>query len=198
MRPVWWRGVVCTRCGTGAAMLTPAILARCWPRCPPALVEPLAQALAYAMSTTAINTVPRAAAFLGQLAWECNEARMLEEPRETALAYEGRRDLGNVQAGDGVLFRGRGLIHLTGRDNYRRAGLEDIPERAASPEVAAKIAAWYWAEHGCNELVDAKKWREVTERINGLATDGPPSYHEKRMERINRCAVALGGTPVSP
>lgn len=58
--------------------------------------------------------------------------------------------LGNVAPGDGVKYRGRGYIHLTGRFNYRRAGralnlpLEKKPHLAAEPETAAKIAIWFW------------------------------------------------------
>jgi predicted chitinase len=60
------------------------------------------------------------------------------------------RILGNTQPGDGARYHGRGYIQITGRENYRRAGqalglpLEKQPELAAKPDVAAKIAIWYW------------------------------------------------------
>jgi len=59
--------------------------------------------------------------------------------------YEGRRDLGNTQPGDGVKFHGRGYVQLTGRDNYRKASmvtgvdLLNNPDRAMEPALAAKI-----------------------------------------------------------
>lgn len=61
--------------------------------------------------------------------------------------YEGRRDLGNTQPGDGRRFRGRGLIQLTGRANYTAIGqrigenLAAFPERANEPDYAARILA---------------------------------------------------------
>ncbi len=87
------------------------------------------------------------------------------------LAYGGR--MGNTDAGDGWRYIGRGLIQLTGRANYRAAGLalglplEAEPERAALPDEAALTAAWYWHEHGCNELADAGQIVAITKKING-------------------------------
>lgn len=66
------------------------------------------------------------------------------------VAPKTAKILGNKHAGDGVKYHGRGYIQITGRDNYRMAGealglpLEQKPELAAKPEVAAKIAVWYW------------------------------------------------------
>ena len=60
-------------------------------------------------------------------------------------AYEGRRDLGNTQSGDGVRYKGRGYVQITGRANYRdwskRLGIDLVgnPQLAESPQVAAKI-----------------------------------------------------------
>jgi putative chitinase len=59
--------------------------------------------------------------------------------------YEGRKDLGNVQQGDGYLYRGRGFVQLTGRDNYAKmsrytsADLVSDPERALEPRIATVI-----------------------------------------------------------
>ncbi|MET0280286.1 MAG: XVIPCD domain-containing protein [Steroidobacteraceae bacterium] len=64
------------------------------------------------------------------------------------LMYGGR--MGNDQPGDGYLYRGRGYIQLTGKENYEKAGdalgldLVKHPELAAQPENASKIAVWYW------------------------------------------------------
>jgi hypothetical protein len=81
--------------------------------------------------------------------------------------------LGNTQAGDGKRFKGRGPIQLTGRANYKRFGdllgvdLVNNPERAATPEVAFRVAALFWKSKGLNELADAQNFREITRRING-------------------------------
>lgn len=49
------------------------------------------------------------------------------------------RELGNVNPGDGVRYAGRGYVQLTGRDNYRKFGIENTPDDAMKPEVAARI-----------------------------------------------------------
>ncbi|WNG21544.1 LysM peptidoglycan-binding domain-containing protein [Cystobacter fuscus] len=125
-----------------------------------------------AMAEAGINTPKRQAAFLAQLAHESGEFRYMEEIASGA-AYEGRRDLGNTQPGDGVRFKGRGPIQLTGRSNYRAAGqalgidLENNPKRAADPDVGFRTAAWFWNSRNLNQYADAGNFREVTRRING-------------------------------
>ncbi len=125
-----------------------------------------------AMQEAQINTPKRQAAFLAQLAHESGELRYFEEIASGA-AYEGRRDLGNTQPGDGVRFKGRGPIQLTGRSNYRAAGralgidLEHNPKRAADVDVGFRTAAWFWNSRGLNKYADAGNFREVTRRING-------------------------------
>jgi predicted chitinase len=69
----------------------------------------------------------------------------LMEELGSGEAYEGRRDLGNTQRGDGPRFKGRGFVQITGRRNYtdwsKRLGIDLVnhPEKAAVPELAAKI-----------------------------------------------------------
>jgi len=77
-------------------------------------------------------------------------------PKYFARKYDKRynprkaRILGNVKPGDGERFKGRGFVHLTGRDNYTRAGralgvdLVNNPQLAADPKVATDIALWFW------------------------------------------------------
>lgn len=73
--------------------------------------------------------------------------------------YGGR--MGNSAPGDGFRYRGRGLIQLTGRDNYAKAqgwsGLNLLanPDQASEPGAASAIAATFWRTHGCNEAADA-------------------------------------------
>lgn len=110
--------------------------------------------------------------FLAQLAHESAGFRTLVE-YATGEAYEGRADLGNTNPGDGVRYKGRGVIQLTGRANYRRYGallslrLEDKPGRAARPEEAFKIAAMYWLDRGINTPTDLADIEAVTRKING-------------------------------
>jgi putative chitinase len=132
--------------------------------------------LVAAMDEFDINTPARQAAFLAQIGHESGGLHWTTElwgPTPAQRRYEGRRDLGNVVPGDGFKFRGRGLIQTTGRNNYQRTGealgvdLLADPERLAEPVLAARSAAWFWAEHGLNELADKGDFLTITKRING-------------------------------
>lgn len=119
-----------------------------------------------------INTGLRISHFMAQCAHECDNFRTMEE-YASGEAYEGRAALGNVQPGDGVRYKGRGIIQLTGRRNYRTYGaalgldLENNPELAAVPENAVKIACEYWKRNDLNTLADADNLEAITRRING-------------------------------
>ena len=86
---------------------------------------------------------------------------------------EGRADLGNTQPGDGSKYRGRGLIQITGRANYRDCGealnldLINHPELLEKPQHACQSAAWFWSTRGLNTLADQNKFDTITRRING-------------------------------
>jgi predicted chitinase len=124
------------------------------------------------LSEFGINTSLRLRHFLAQIAHESDNFNTLEEYASGAQ-YEGRKDLGNAQKGDGVKYKGRGYIQLTGRDNYRRYGrilgvdLENNPELASDPAIALKIAAEFWRGNGLNELADKNDIRAITKKING-------------------------------
>jgi putative chitinase len=125
-----------------------------------------------AMEEFDINTHARQASFLSQVAHESGQLLYVQEIASGA-AYEGRKDLGNAVRGDGVRFKGRGLIQVTGRDNYAKCGnaldLDLIihPERLCEPINACRSAGWFWQSHGLNELADAGDQVKVTRRING-------------------------------
>ena len=110
--------------------------------------------------------------FLAQLAHESGNFRYMEEIASGA-AYEGRKDLGNTQAGDGKRYKGRGPIQLTGRANYRRYGqqlgidFENNPEIVAIPSVGLLVACKFWFDNGLNELADKDDVMAITKRING-------------------------------
>jgi predicted chitinase len=80
--------------------------------------------------------------------------------------------LGNNRPGDGAKYHGRGYIQITGRDNYRMAGqalhlpLEQHPEMAAKPEVAARIAVWYWKTRVKPNVANFNDTTTVTKLIN--------------------------------
>jgi len=87
--------------------------------------------------------------------------------------YAGRMGNGTEESGDGWAYHGRGLIQLTGRDNYKNCGdslglaLITNPELLVQPKGACLSAGWFWNKHGLNELADAKDFETMTKRING-------------------------------
>lgn len=133
-----------------------------------------------AMRAAEITTVERAAMFAAQLGHESYGLRYMEEIADGS-AYEGRRDLGNTQPGDGRRFKGRGPIQLTGRTNYRAftrwvqsngyttLDFEREPHRLSEPHWGFLAAAYYWtvARPQINTLSDQKNLQAVTRAING-------------------------------
>lgn len=146
-----------------------------------------------AMQEFAITSYLREAAFIAQLAHESGELRYMEEIASGA-AYEGRRDLGNTQPGDGRRFKGRGPIQLTGRANYKKYGdllgvdLIDDPPLAATPEVGFRIAALFWKLNGLNELADQQNFEKITRRINGGLNGYADrcKYYERAKKVLNK------------
>ena len=155
-----------------------------------------AEPLDAACAEFGIDTPKRIAAFLANVAVESGSLKYVREIA-SGEAYEGRDDLGNTEAGDGVRFRGRGLIQITGRSNYERCGaaldcdLLSTPGLLESPDLAARSAGWFFATHGCNELADADDFFGVCKRINGLnrKTHEPNGYEERQAYHARACAV---------
>lgn len=137
-----------------------------------AIIGAVGAVLRLVLAGYAIDTRLRIAHFLAQCCHESAGFRTTEEFASGA-AYEGRKDLGNTQEGDGPRFKGRGLLQLTGRANYRiygealEVGLVAQPERAAEPVLSLRIACEYWRRHGINALCDADDVVAVTRAING-------------------------------
>ena len=110
------------------------------------------------------------------------------KPEQIANIAYGNR-MGNSATGDGWKYRGRGLIQITGKNNYRACGealgLDLImqPELLEKPQYACMSAAWFWATNGLNTLADAGKLDAITQRING--------GHNGAANREELCARAL-------
>lgn len=179
-------------------------------------VESFVNPLCYTMRVYNINNRFRAAAFLAQVGHESGRLAHVEEnlrysagrllqvfpkyfktaqqakeydyiPENIAnRVYADRMGNGNEDSGDGWRFRGRGLIQLTGRNNYRAAtagmyavplGLdfENEPDQIATPQYAAQSAGWFWESNGLNCLADIledqkqtdEMFKKITQRING-------------------------------
>jgi len=153
----------------------------------------------------AINTLPRVAAFLAQCGHESNNFTILQEnlnysaerlravfPRyfPTVAAaepynrqpekignkiYGGRMGNGDEASGDGYKFRGRGILQVTGHDNYKACSLSlfgderlvDDPSYLQTKEGAVQSACWFWNTRNLNALADADDIKEMTRKING-------------------------------
>jgi putative chitinase len=80
--------------------------------------------------------------------------------------------LGNTKPGDGARYHGRGYIQLTGRDNYKRAGLalklplEAQPEMVEEPDIAARVAVWFWKNQVRPKVTNFHDTAQVTKPIN--------------------------------
>ncbi|WP_411960503.1 glycoside hydrolase family 19 protein [Pseudomonas mandelii] len=139
-------------------------------------------ALNTAMLRFSINTPKRAAAFLAQVGHESGQLHYVRELGSDQ--YLSKYDTGTLAArlgntpaldGDGQKYRGRGLIQITGRDNYLQCSLglfgDDrlvfVPQLLEQPQWAAESAAWFWEQNGLNELADRDQFNSITRRING-------------------------------
>ena len=129
-----------------------------------------------AMNRYQIVGSKRVAAFIAQIGHESGQLKYVKEiwgPTAAQTRYEGRADLGNTQPGDGSKYRGRGLIQITGRANYKACGdalgqdLINQPELLEKPQHACMSAAWFWATKGLSTLADEGKFETITRRING-------------------------------
>ena len=158
----------------------------------PAQIELLYHPILRTLAEFDLTTPLRQAHFLAQLCHESGSFNYLEE-LASGEDYEWRDDLGNVQAGDGVRFKGRGLIQITGRANYGDCGdalgqdLIATPTRLADPDLACRSAGWFWNTRYLSAFADRDDVDTITYRING----GYNGYDE-RVEFLNAAKAVLG------
>jgi putative chitinase len=140
------------------------------------------------------------AQFLAQMAhesWDFKKMREVPQGKNYFKRYDKKhapntaKILGNVQPGDGERFKGRGFIQLTGRTNYKQASLAIFgddrllkkPDQAAQPDIAAKIALWYWNTRVKPNVDNWADTKQVTRKINP-ALKGLDDRHENFKEYI--------------
>lgn len=89
------------------------------------------------------------------------------------LVYANRMGNGDSNSGDGYTYRGRGLIQITGKNNYQyyasfnNMKLADAVSYLETPTGACDSAGWYWSRHNLNNYADKKDVKTVTLIING-------------------------------
>lgn len=130
-----------------------------------------------AMREFDITSVARQAAFLAQVGHESGQLRYVEELASGAAYDTGPLavKLGNTPEadGDGQLWKGHGLIQVTGLTNHKacaayfRIPLNLVAGWLTSPEGACRSAGWFWKTKGLNQLADAGDQVAVTRRVNG-------------------------------
>lgn len=154
-----------------------------------------------AFSTRYKLTTPlRLAHFLAQCAHESADFRHVVETANPVYfnRYEGSKVLGNTRKGDGIRFKGRGLLQLTGRDNYTRFGRAEGIDFAASPDLlemptwAVKSAMWYFStKPGLLAAADRDDTAEVAHLIQG-SSDPAKNGLASREAYTARAKKALG------
>ena len=153
-------------------ILTAKILKQISPNANPNIIATLEQYMDTFFVKYNVNTYMRICHFLAQAAEESDGFKTLQE-YASGSAYEGRHDLGNTQAGDGVRYKGRGIFEITGRANYKTYGdkisvdLVNNPQLAADGKNSLLTALEYWNDHGLSIYADHGDITSITKKING-------------------------------
>jgi putative chitinase len=169
----------------------------------PSLGKPLAQKVTPILNKTfiefEINTVERRNMFLAQIAHESADmTKFVEDGSDSYFKklYEDNENLGNTEPGDGVKFKGRGAIQITGRWNYGYVGttlklgknyfLDKPEELETNMEYAIRASGAFWKLKKLNSLIDSKaSLKTISIKINGKnKKTGLPNGLEDRKERL--------------
>ena len=121
------------------------------------------------------------------------------QPEKIAnIVYANRMGNGDTASGEGWKFRGRGVIQLTGKDNYSRfakhigKSIDDTIAYLKTKQGALESACWFWDTNGLNEIADSGDFVAMTKRING-GTIGL----EDRQKHYTHALAVLGGKAVA-
>jgi putative chitinase len=182
--------------------ITASLLRRVFPATTRVACVTFADPLTRFMMRFEIDTIRRMSAFFGQIAVESSQLRVVEEnltyttedrlrevfgnklpidslsnyvrspSRLANRVYAGMGGNGDESSGDGFSYRGRGLIQLTLKDNYKsfaeysRVDVVSDPDLVAQPHYAAWSACWYWHVNRLNSFADTRDFRRLTGLIN--------------------------------
>lgn len=128
-----------------------------------------------------LNTRDRIIHYLAQVFHESGSLRYVEE-LSSGAQYEGRKDLGNTQKGDGKRFKGRGFIQLTGRKNYQdfyndgwcSDNVVAYPNLVSNFPLNQMVSMWFWDRNSLNDLADFDNGangedivKKITRKVNG-------------------------------
>ena len=157
-----------------------------------------------------IDTPAEMAHFLAQACHETDGFRTLKE-YASGVAYEGRKDLGNVYPGDGARFRGRGILQTTGRANYAALGHKfgdarrfvEEPQLLETPELAVWSACVFWDGRNLNDAANHPDTDKLTRKLRGKVCQLSPLEYitsvvnggfnglEARLKAYNRAKEVL-------
>jgi len=161
------------------------------------VIAAIGPVLAETLHQHGLTTNLRKLHFIAQACHETMGLARLEEAA-TGDAYEGRKDLGNIQPGDGRRFKGRGLFQLTGRANYwsysgtGHYDLVDHPEMAADPITSLRIACEFWNRNNLNPHADADDVLAISKIINtGRNGSVMPNGLNDRKRYVEKAKAAL-------
>lgn len=185
-------------------MITPAQLLKIMPHAG-ANIDLFADPINAAMEEFGITTPKRESAFIAQIAHESGQLLRVKEnlnysesgllsifpryfndataesyarqpQRIASRVYANRLGNGDEASAEGWKYKGRGLIQITGKNNYRACSealfadpefLLEQPESLEQPDPASRSAGWFWLANGLNELADDLRFRDITKKING-------------------------------
>ncbi|WP_051911549.1 glycoside hydrolase family 19 protein [Methylomicrobium agile] len=148
-------------------------------------ITPLIFDIATCMNLTCpmygIDTPQEYAHFLAQACHETDRFRTLRE-YASGVVYEGRKDLGNTQLGDGKRFKGRGIFQTTGRANYMQLGIKKgdagffvrNPEFLEQPQYAVWSACEFWSTRSLNDIANHADTDFLKKKYRGKVIDVSP------------------------
>lgn len=185
-------------------MITLDILKILAPRTAVSTLEGFASGFGKYASKYGLTTFDRIGAFVGNCAIETRFKPVREGwgPTAAQKRYEGRKDLGNTQPGDGYKFRGRGYIQITGRSNYRMVSqkmfgddrLLSNPDLLLQPEYAIWSAFIWWSANGLNSIVDSHGIKGAAKKINAgniRVADSKINHLSERIAAFNKVVYFL-------